>query len=42
MEGEIGPILQATAVLVLALVLPLLFPATRRWLRDVLRPRKED
>lgn len=41
-EGEIGPILQATAVLVLALVLPLLFPATRRWLRDVLRPRQED
>ena len=41
-EGEIAPILQATAVLVLALVLPLLFPSSRRWLRDVLRPRAED
>ena len=41
-EGQLGPILQATVVLVLALVLPLLFPGTRRWLRDVLRPRRDD
>ena len=38
--GELIPILQATALLVAALALPLLFPGTRRWLSRLLRPPK--
>ena len=37
-SGEIMPIVQATGVLVAVLVLPLLFPGTRRWLSRMLRP----
>ncbi|MEE3326501.1 MAG: VTT domain-containing protein [Myxococcota bacterium] len=39
-SGEIMPIVQATGVLVAVLVLPLLFPGTRRWLSRMLRPPK--
>ena len=41
-SGEIMPIVQATGVLVAVLVLPLLFPATRRWLSRMLRPPKPE
>ena len=40
--GEIMPIVQATGVLVAVLVLPLLFPGTRRWLSRMLRPPRSE
>ncbi|MAI81113.1 MAG: hypothetical protein CL917_19385 [Deltaproteobacteria bacterium] len=40
-EGEWLPILQASGVMILAVVLPLAFPPSRRWLREVFRPREE-
>lgn len=35
-EGELEPILLSTGLLLLAIVLPLLFPGSRRWLKKML------
>lgn len=37
-SGEIMPIVQATGFLLAVLIVPLLFPGTRRWLSRMLRP----
>ena len=39
-QGGIGPILQATAVIAAALALPLLMPSTRGWLKRMLIARE--